>query len=69
MIWIAPTENDTPDTWMVESDTKIGDEASFTRHFHKPPQLRTVPEISADILKREQETEGLLSEITRGATT
>jgi hypothetical protein len=55
----------TPDAWLVEADTKIGYEVSFTRHFYQPPQLRTLAEISADILALEQETEGLLSEITR----
>ena len=58
----------TPDAWIVESDTKIGYEVSFTRHFYEPPKLRTLAEISADILKLEQETEGLLSEITKGVT-
>jgi len=56
----------TPDAWIVEADTKIGYEISFTRHFYKPPPLRTLAEISADILALEQETEGLLSEITGG---
>jgi type I restriction enzyme M protein len=53
----------TPDAWIVEADTKIGYEVSFTRHFYKPPVLRTLAEISADILALEQETEGLLGEI------
>ncbi|CAK0775375.1 type I restriction enzyme M protein [Gammaproteobacteria bacterium] len=56
----------TPDAWFVEADTKIGYEISFTRHFYQPPQLRTLAEISADILALEQETEGLLGEITKG---
>jgi type I restriction enzyme M protein len=58
----------TPDAWLVEADTKIGYEVSFTRHFYQPPQLRTLAQISADILALEQETEGLLQEITKGAT-
>ena len=58
----------TPDAWLIESDTKIGYEISFTRHFYQPPQLRTLAEISADILALEEETEGLLHEITKGAT-
>jgi type I restriction enzyme M protein len=57
----------TPDAWIVEADTKIGYEISFTRHFYEPPQLRTLAEISADILALEEETEGLLNEITQGA--
>ncbi len=57
----------TPDAWIVDADTKIGYEVSFTRHFYQPPQLRTLAQISADILALEQETEGLLNEITKGA--
>ena len=56
----------TPDAWIVEADTKIGYEVSFPRHFYQPPKLRTLAEISANILALEQETEGLLSEITGG---
>ena len=58
----------TDDAWIVEVDTKIGYEVSFTRHFYQPPQLRTLAQISADILALDQETEGLLHEITKGVT-
>lgn len=58
----------TSDAWIVEADTKIGYEVSFTRHFYQPPQLRTLAQISADILALEQETEDLLHEITKGAS-
>ena len=58
----------TPDAWLIAADTKIGYEVSFTRHFYQPPVLRTLAEISADILALEQETEGLLNEITKGAS-
>ncbi len=33
---------------------------SFTRHFYKPQPLRTLEEISADIVVIEKEAEGLL---------
>ena len=56
----------TPEAWLVEADTKIGYEVSFTRPFYQPPQLRALAQISADILALEQETEGLLYEITKG---
>jgi type I restriction enzyme M protein len=56
----------TPDAWVKDGATKIGYEVSFTRHFYQPPQLRTLAQISADILALEQETEGLLGEITKG---
>ncbi len=50
----------TPDAWIKETATKIGYEVSFTRHFYKPQPLRTLAEISADILAIEKEAEGLL---------
>lgn len=50
----------TPDAWIKEGATKIGYEVSFTRHFYKPQPLRTLEEISADILAIEKEAEGLL---------
>lgn len=50
----------TPDAWIKQSATKIGYEVSFTRHFYKPQPLRTLEEISADILAIEKEAEGLL---------
>lgn len=56
----------TPDAWIDEPATKIGYEISFTRHFYQPPVLRTLDEISADILALEDETEGLLDEIVGG---
>jgi type I restriction enzyme M protein len=52
-----------PDAWIDSSGTKIGYEISFTRYFYKPQPLRSLEEISADILALEKETEGLLSEI------
>jgi len=56
----------TPDAWIDADATKIGYEVSFTRHFYKPPVLRTLDQISADILALEKETEGLLDEIIGG---
>ena len=50
----------TADAWVKEGATRIGYEISFTRHFYKPQPLRTLEEISADILAIEKEAEGLL---------
>ena len=50
----------TSDAWINNDATKIGYEISFTRHFYKPQPLRTLAEISADILAIEKEAEGLL---------
>ena len=58
----------TPDAWIKEDVTKVGYEVSFTRHFYKPQPLRTLEEISADILAIEKEAEGLLDGLLKGAT-
>lgn len=52
-----------PDAWVDEDATKIGYEISFTRYFYRPPALRSLKEIRADILALERETEGLLHSI------
>jgi type I restriction enzyme M protein len=56
----------TPDAWLKEGATKIGYEVSFTRHFYKPQPLRSLAEISADILAIEKEAEGLLDGLLKG---
>ena len=58
----------TPDAWVNNDATKIGYEVSFTRHFYKPQPLRTLAQISADILAIEKEAEGLLDGVLVGAT-
>ena len=58
----------TPDAWIKQDATKIGYEVSFTRHFYKPQQLRTLEEISADILAIEKEAEGLLDGLLKGVS-
>jgi type I restriction enzyme M protein len=57
----------TPDAWIKEGATRIGYEVSFTRHFYKPQPLRTLEEISADILSIEKEAEGLLDGLLKVA--
>lgn len=55
-----------PDAWVDKDATKTGYEISFTRYFYKPPKLRTLDEIRADILALEKETEGLLADVLAG---
>ena len=55
----------TPDAWIKEGATKIGYEVSFTRHFYKPQPMRTLEEITADILSIEEEAEGLLDDLMK----
>ena len=51
------------DAWIAGEKTQIGYEISFARYFYKPTPLRTLQEIRDDILKLEQQTEGLLNKI------
>ncbi|MBN1363251.1 MAG: SAM-dependent DNA methyltransferase [Syntrophaceae bacterium] len=52
-----------PDAWIDSSKTQLGYEISFTKHFYKPTQLRTLEEIQKDIFALEEETEGILEDI------
>lgn len=54
------------DAWIDGEKTQIGYEISFARYFYKPAPLRSLAEIRADILKLEQQTEGLLDKIVGG---
>ena len=56
-----------PDAWIAADKTQIGYEISFARYFYKPTPLRSLDEIRADILKLEQQSEGLLHRILGGA--
>lgn len=52
-----------PDAWVDETKTKVGYEVNFTRYFYQYSPLRSLEDIRADILKLEQETEGLIKTI------
>ena len=54
------------DAWYDERSVKVGYEISFNRVFYKPKPMRTLEEITADILATERESEGLLEQITAG---
>lgn len=52
-----------PDAWVDETKTKVGYEVNFTRYFYQYSPLRSLEDIRTDILKLEQETEGLIKTI------
>ena len=52
-----------PDSWMNRSKDKVGYEINFTKYFYKYKPLRSIEEITQDLLKLEEETEGLMKEI------
>ncbi|HZH87247.1 MAG TPA: class I SAM-dependent DNA methyltransferase [Brumimicrobium sp.] len=53
----------TPDAWYDKTKMKVGYEIAFGKYFYQPRELRSLEDIATDILKLEQETEGLLQEI------
>ena len=54
-----------PDAWYDPKGVKIGYEISFTRYFYKPQPMRTLEEITADILAVKKESEGLLDDLLK----
>lgn len=52
-----------PDAWLDRSYDRIGYELNFTKYFYKYKQLRSLKEITDDLLKLEEESTDLLKEI------
>ena len=52
-----------PDSWMDRSKDKVGYEINFTKYFYQYNPLRSLSDISQDLLKLDKETEGLMKEI------
>lgn len=51
------------ESWMALNSVKIGYELSFNKYFYQPAPLRSLEEVTKDILALEQEGDGLLAEI------
>ncbi|NQY67687.1 MAG: SAM-dependent DNA methyltransferase [Flavobacteriales bacterium] len=52
-----------PDAWIDYSKTTTGYEISFTKYFYKYKPLRSLEDITADLLEVEKASEGLLKQI------
>ena len=52
-----------PDAWMDRSADKVGYEINFTRYFYNYERLRSVEEITREIMALDAETEGMLKEV------
>jgi len=52
-----------PEAWINLDATKIGYEVSFNKYFYHHKPLRSIEEVSADILQLESESDGLIREI------
>ena len=51
------------EAWINLDQTKIGYEVSFNKHFYQHKPLRTLEDVTRDILALEAETEGLLKKL------
>ncbi|MCP2038170.1 class I SAM-dependent DNA methyltransferase [Chryseobacterium sp. HSC-36S06] len=51
------------ESWIALDSVKIGYELSFNKYFYEPAPLRTLDEVTEDILALEKEGDGLLAEI------
>jgi len=51
------------EAWINLDSVKIGYEISFNRYFYKHKPLRSLAEVTAEILELERESEGLIKEI------
>ncbi|ODH00645.1 DNA methylase [Nostoc sp. KVJ20] len=51
------------DAWIALDKTQIGYEVSFNKYFYQHKPLRTLEEVTAEILQLERETEGLLKRL------
>lgn len=58
-----------PTAWMDRTKDKTGYEINFTKYFYEFKPLRNLKEITDDLLKLEQESDGLFQQIMEGQTT
>jgi type I restriction enzyme M protein len=52
-----------PNAWMDRTKDKVGYEINFTKYFYQYKPLRSLQEITADLLKLEEESDGLFQKI------
>ncbi len=52
-----------PEAWINMEATKIGYEISFNKYFYRHKPLRSIEEVTEDILQLEKESDGLIREI------
>ncbi len=61
--FLAEVRPHVADAWLDIDKTKIGYEISFNKYFYKHTPLRSLEEVTAEILQLEKETEGLLKKL------
>jgi type I restriction enzyme M protein len=55
-----------PDSWMDRDKDKVGYEINFTKYFYQNKSLRSLKEITQELIKIEKESEGLFNQIIKG---
>jgi type I restriction enzyme M protein len=55
-----------PNAWVDETKCQVGYEINFTKYFYKYKPLRSLKEITHDLMKLEKESDGLMSKILKG---
>lgn len=61
--FLAEVKPYVPDAWINLASVRIGYEISFNKYFYRPKPLRTLEEVTWDILALEKQAEGLVAEI------
>jgi type I restriction enzyme M protein len=54
-----------PEAWIDLDKTKVGFEISFNKYFYRHQPLRSLEEVTADIIDLEKENDGLIAEILK----
>ena len=52
-----------PNSWMDRNKDKVGYEINFTKYFYEYKPLRSLDEITQDLLELDKESDGLMKEI------
>jgi type I restriction enzyme M protein len=55
-----------PESWMDRDKDKVGYEINFTKYFYQYKPMRSLKEITEDLLQIERESEGLFNQIIQG---
>ena len=61
--FLAEVKPHVGEAWINLGSVKIGYEISFNKYFYRPKSLRSLEAVTADILKLEEQSEGLIKEI------
>ena len=61
--FLAEVKPHVDEAWINMDSVKIGYEISFNKYFYRHKPLRSLEEVTADILELEKQAEGLMADI------